>query len=130
DGFLRRFGGISFRQDSAAEAATRFLGVFASAPAFIGRSIPRFAWHWLRRASQGRPLPFLARLLAGRARLDYLVIVSHHFMSRAEIEAPLGRERLALCVFHVPVDGELVSMCEVNALGVRDRYYEEIAAGR
>jgi hypothetical protein len=48
-------------------------------------------------------------------------------MSRDELETPLGRERLAHCVFHVPVDGELVSMCEVNALGVRERYYAQLA---
>jgi hypothetical protein len=44
-------------------------------------------------------------------------------MSRAELETPLGRERLALCVLHVPVDGRLIPRCEVSALGVRDRYY-------
>jgi uncharacterized radical SAM superfamily Fe-S cluster-containing enzyme len=66
-------------------------------------------------------------LATGRARVTPLVLVSHHFMSRAELETPLGQERLAHCVFHVPVDGELVSMCEVNALGVRERYYAQLA---
>ena len=60
--------------------------------------------------------------------MHYLNIVSHHFMGKAEIETPLGQERLGLCVFQVPIGDKLVSMCEVNALGVRDRYYEAIRA--
>ena len=51
-------------------------------------------------------------------------------MSREEIETPQGRERLAHCVFQVPVDGELVSMCEVNALGIREQYYGLLARRR
>jgi hypothetical protein len=31
-------------------------------------------------------------------------------------------------VFKVPIGDELVSMCEVNALGGRDRYYESLRA--
>ncbi len=57
------------------------------------------------------------------------VLVSHHFMSRAELESPLGAERVAHCVFHVPIGDRLVSMCEVNALGARERYYAEVDAG-
>ena len=44
-------------------------------------------------------------------------------MSAAELATPTGRERAALCVFQVPIGERLVSMCEVNALGVRERYY-------
>jgi hypothetical protein len=51
-------------------------------------------------------------------------------MSRAEIETAVGQERLALCIFHVPLDGELVPMCEVNALGGRERYYQRIQSRR
>ena len=52
-----------------------------------------------------------------------LIIVSHHFMSRAEVETPLGQAPLALGVFHLPIDGGLVPMCEVNTAGIRERFY-------
>jgi hypothetical protein len=68
----------------------------------------------------------VARWLGGRARIDYLNIVSHHFMSRSELGTAAGRERLALCVFKAPIGDALVSMCELNALGGRDRYYNEL----
>ncbi|CAN5887690.1 hypothetical protein BH11GEM2_BH11GEM2_35340 [soil metagenome] len=48
-------------------------------------------------------------------------------MSREEIETPQGRERLEHCVFRVPVNDELISMCEVNALGVREEYYASLS---
>ncbi|MGH7417090.1 MAG: hypothetical protein ACREKB_04860 [Candidatus Rokuibacteriota bacterium] len=68
------------------------------------------------------------RWLRGRGRLDYLNIVSHHFMGRAELATAAGRERLALCVFKAPVGDALISMCELNALGGRDRYYDALRA--
>ncbi len=45
-------------------------------------------------------------------------------MGRTELATATGRERLALCVFKAPVGDRLVSMCELNALGLRDRYYD------
>ena len=78
----------------------------------------------------GRPLRALGEILTGRLKLNGFMLASHHFMSREEIETPLGQERLSMCIFHVPVNGELVSMCEANAMGVRDAYYEELRAGQ
>jgi hypothetical protein len=69
----------------------------------------------------------LGRVLTRAADVQPLVLVSHHFMSREQLATPTGRERLAHCVFLVPVDGELVSMCEVNATGIRERYYAQLA---
>jgi hypothetical protein len=68
------------------------------------------------------------RWLLGRVSFAYLNVVSHHFMSSAEIDTPLGRERLAACAFRVPIDDAMVPMCAVNALGVRERYYRGDAA--
>lgn len=62
-------------------------------------------------------------MLTHEATTPALVLVSHHWTSRPGLQAPLGRERLAHCAFHVPVDGALVSMCEVNALGIRERHH-------
>jgi hypothetical protein len=75
-------------------------------------------------------LPYLWRLFrrAGTTRARYFCLVSHHFMSAAEIESPVGRERLAACAFRVPIDGRLESMCAVNALGGRRAFYDQ--AGR
>jgi len=47
-------------------------------------------------------------------------------MTRDELSTPLGRERVASCAFRVPLGESMVSMCEVNALGLRDRFYREI----
>ena len=52
-----------------------------------------------------------------RVRLQLYVI--HKFMSASELATPLGKERLRACVFKVPVDGRMVSMCELNASGMR-----------
>ena len=131
DGFLARFGGISFRLDSVRERRARLAGVTRAAPAFILGNLVPYAAHWLRRVGGGSAARGAWWLARKQATAQPLVLVSHHFMSREEIETPLGRERLAHCVFQVPVDGELVSMCEVNALGIRERYYAQLArAGR
>ena len=79
------------------------------------------------------PWRLTTRWLRGQARVDYLNIVSHHFMGDTELATASGRERLALCVFKAPVGDRLVSMCELNALGLRDRYYDDLreaGAGR
>jgi MoaA/NifB/PqqE/SkfB family radical SAM enzyme len=130
DGFLQRFGGLSFRRDSRAAALARVVGLVTRAPVFVARSVAPYAWHWLNRLSPGAPLRGLAQLARGRLTTQGFLFVSHHFMSRAQLATPLGQERVAQCVFHVPVNGALVSMCEVNALGIRETYYAEITSAR
>lgn len=130
DGFLRRFGGFSTRRDAPLIAGARLAGLVMRDPLFFARSVPPFAWHWLRRIAPDAPLRAAVDIISGRRRVHGFLFVSHHFMSKAQIETPLGRERLAQCVFHVPVNGKLVSMCEVNALGVREQYYAQITAPR
>ena len=49
-------------------------------------------------------------------------------MNAAELATDEGRDRLDHCSFMVPVGGELKSMCEVNAAGLRDQVYAGIAA--
>ena len=129
DGFLRRFGGISFRLDSRAEAIARGFGMLAQSPLFISQSVAAWARQWSARAdvarggSRGSAIRGAWRLLRGKTRATPLVIVSHHFMSREEVESPTGKERIAHCVFTVPINGQMMSMCEVNALGIREQYY-------
>ena len=52
-----------------------------------------------------------------------LALVVHKFMSPGELETPLGRERLQACTFRVPVAGEMIPMCELNATGLRSKLY-------
>ncbi len=106
---LDRLGGTSFRLDGRARALRRAVGLLMHHGRFlVGRAIPHL-WRLARRA--------------GALRVRYFCIVSHHFMSPAEVATPHGRERLAVCAFRVPIDGRLEPMCAVNALGLRDAFY-------
>jgi hypothetical protein len=127
DEFFRRFGGVSFKTDTRRTAIARAVGLMMRAPLFVVGKLPGYFWSWLERLSPGSPLRALRELWSGTLKVQPLVIVSHHFMGDEEIRTVEGQARLAHCVFHVPVNGELVSMCEVNAMGVRDRYYAELA---
>ena len=123
DGFLARFGGISFRLDSKAEAIARSVGVLVRSPFFVTRSVAAWARQWTVRAGNGSAVRGAMRLASGKTRATPLVLISHHFMSREEIETPLGKQRIEHCVFTVNVNGEMLSMCEVNALGIRENFY-------
>ena len=106
---LDRTGGLSFRLDTLRQAVGR-LAAFAV----------RHGWFALTRL-----LPHFIKLRgrAGTWRANYFCIVSHHFMSAAETATPLGQERLDVCAFKVAINGELKSMCAVNALGLREDFY-------
>jgi MoaA/NifB/PqqE/SkfB family radical SAM enzyme len=129
-GFLERFGGVSLRDKRGAESLGVVAGLVRRDVGFFLRNTVPYVWAWLHRLGGGRPIRFLARERRGEVRLSNLTVISHHFMSRAELETPLGQERIATCVFHVPIGDRLVPMCEVNATDLRDRYYADIAGGR
>ena len=124
--WLARFGGLTLRLDTRARALARLAGVLAAAPGLVLGQVVPLLLGWPARLAGGHPWRLVARRLLGRARIDYLNIVSHHFMGEAEMATATGRERLALCVFKAPVGDRLVSMCELNALGARDRYYDTL----
>jgi hypothetical protein len=122
DFHARGLAGINFRDDTTLERVCRALGIALQNPGWVAGPACRFLTSRLELF--GTSLPGLAWDLArGRVRLDGFSIVSHHFMSRAEISSPVGEERLAACAFKLPVDGRMVSMCEVNAGGVREAFY-------
>lgn len=126
---LDRFGGLTFRLDDGLTSAMRILGLFAKHPYFIARCvIPQLTRSLSRVFPNGRSAAAW-RWARGDLRVHYLNLVSHHFMSAEEIATPRGQERLDLCAFQVPIDGTLQSMCEVNALGLRDGLYERMKAG-
>jgi Radical SAM superfamily len=110
---LDRLGGTSFRLDNRARAWRRAGRIAIGHGGFIVR----------------RLLPAFVRLLrrARSFKANYLCIVSHHFMSAAEMKTPQGEERLAACAFRVPINGRLESMCAVNASGLREAYYRRIS---
>ncbi|HEV8618540.1 MAG TPA: radical SAM protein [Candidatus Udaeobacter sp.] len=113
DELLERLGGVSFRLDNQARAWRRAGGIAFRHGGFAVR----------------RLLPYFVRLLrrTGSLNANYFCIVSHHFMSAAEMETAQGEERLAACAFRVPINGRLESMCAVNALGLREAYYRQVA---
>jgi 7,8-dihydro-6-hydroxymethylpterin dimethyltransferase len=106
---LDRLGGTSFRLDDRGRALKRAAGIAWRHGGFlVQRGLPAL-WRLWRRAGVGRA--------------HYLCIVSHHFMSSAEMQTREGQERLAACAFQVPIDGRLESMCAVNGAGLRTNYY-------
>lgn len=122
-------GGINYRDDTRLERVCRTLGVIRADPAwFLG---PVVGWVRARLEALGTSLSGLAiDALRGRVRLDGFSVVSHHFMSPAEMVTSEGRERLDACVFRLPIDGEMVPMCRVNAGGVREAFYANIPPRR
>jgi hypothetical protein len=127
--FAHGLGGVAFRDDRPLEKAARFLGMVRTAPGWmLGR-----ARRWIDGRARAEAGISLRRLvtdsLRGRLRLDGLTLTSHHFMSPQELATPVGQDRLAACVFRLPYQGKMVPMCQMNADGVRERFYAEILEG-
>jgi len=87
---------------------------------------PRYLWQWPRyvasRVLQERAWTarFAAAVLRGEPwSVQPLVVVVHRFMDATELGTEDGQARLAACAFKVPVQGRMVSMCELNATGLR-----------
>ena len=57
-----------------------------------------------------------------------LAIIVHKFMNHDELDTALGRERLSACVLKLPVNGRLISMCEMNATDLRRTLNETMRA--
>jgi len=52
-------------------------------------------------------------------RFHPFLIIIHNFMNAEELQTKEGQERLDSCIFKLPVDGKLISMCEMNATEIR-----------
>jgi hypothetical protein len=98
-----------------------------SAPWLMAWTLPRYALLWLRRIAPNDVFRFVSQLVSRRACVNRFTVVNHHFMSRDEIQTPIGQERSEHCVFRIPVNGRLMSMCEFNANGHRDEFYRLMA---
>ena len=127
DELLTRFGRVTFRGDRIPERLARIFGLLLEQPLFVLRYVVPFARHWLRRLDSQSRVRAAFRLLSGRMRLQQLTIISHHFMNADEARSARGQERIASCIFRVPINGEFVSMCEANALGKREEFYATLS---
>ena len=124
--FARGLGGMAFRDDRPLEMAARGLGFFFTDPVWLLGRIRRWARGRFREEAGLSRL--VLDLVRGRLHLGGFTLTSHHFMSPAELQTDVGRDRLAACVFRLPYQGEMVPMCQMNADGVRERFYAEIMA--
>lgn len=127
---LDRFGGLSFRLDSPARAVARGTGLVMRHFFFLVRRVLPHLWKRSRGTLEEGLLEFFIDMLRGKTHCSYFNIVSHHFMNAEEIASSRGQERLSACAFQVPIEGELKSMCEVNALGMRDALYDSLREGK
>ena len=127
DELLTRFGRVTFRGDRIPERLARILGLLLEQPWLVLRHAVPFVLHWLCRLDPTSRARAAFRLMTGRLRLRQLTILSHHFMNADEVRSTRGRERIASCVFRVPIDGQFVSMCEANALGKREEFYATLS---
>ncbi len=123
---LDAIGGLTFRLDAPASSRIRALSLVARHGVVLAREGGPLLQSFLRRVFGARPWVGLLRALRAGARVHYLNLVSHHFMGPAELQTERGQERCAHCAFKVPIDGELVSMCEANAGGRRDAFYQRL----
>lgn len=120
--------GVAFRDDLPIEMVARGAGMMRHSPRFVFGEGKRWIVKKIRE-ELGYSIPaLLARLATGRAKLDGFTFTSHHFMNPLELETDLGKARLDACVFRLPVNGEMKPMCQVNAGGVRERFYADIPA--
>ncbi len=124
--FLQRFGGISTRVGNSRLAYVKLFIMLSSAPVFIFRSLLPFIIRKFKALKSCHGIGLFLKVVIGRAQINYLNIISHHFMNRNEIDTPLGQERLKACAFKVPIKGKMISMCAVNADGYREDYYEKL----
>ena len=103
------------------ELIGRWLGLFARSPKYL--------WQWpaygIYRLADGNLswLPRFAKtvLTGSDWKITPAAIVVHNFMSSHELGTERSKERLASCSFKVPVDGQMISMCELNGTGIREQ---------
>ena len=93
----------------------------------IGLRNPLLIWHglnWLRRRLPDEKTRFGQIIKASWHARDWpsfhpFLLIIHNFMNAEELQSNEGKERLEACIFKLPVDGKLISMCEMNATDMR-----------
>jgi MoaA/NifB/PqqE/SkfB family radical SAM enzyme len=124
--FFAGDGGAAFRDDRPFELIARGAGMLWRTPHWWFGRVRRWIDARLRQDAD-TSLPALVRdVLLRRVRVGGVTLTSHHFMSPADLATETGRARLDACVFRLPVNGEMLPMCQVNADGVREAFYKEL----
>ncbi len=124
--FFSGDGGAAFRDDRPLELLARGAGMIARRPRWWLGRVRRWLDRRLRQDAGTSLLGLTRDLLLRRVKLDGVTLTSHHFMSPAEIATETGQARLDACVFRLPIHGQMVPMCRVNAGGVREEFYAGI----
>ena len=119
---LRAIGGYTVRGKSRTENLMGMLSLVLRHPLLVLES---FVYGFYRAwGDRGDIAAILWQALRSRSlSVRPLVVVVHKFMSPQELETDLGQERLQACTFRVPVDGEMIAMCQLNATGLRSQLY-------
>jgi len=119
---LRHVGGYTVRGKSRAENLTGILSLTLRNPLLLAESLLYGVYRsWESRRSLAAIL--FEAIRCRRLSVRPLALVVHKFMSPGELETPVGQERLAACTFKVPLDGRMISMCEMNATELRSKLY-------
>lgn len=119
---LRAVGGYSVRGKSRAENLLGIASLTLRSPLLLVESLLYCFYRlWGDRRAVVRTLAAAAR--SRNLSVRPLALVVHKFMSPGELETPLGQERLQACTFRLPVMGEMIPMCELNATGLRSKLY-------
>jgi len=128
--FESGIAGAAFRDDAPIEMIGRAAGMVASNPRWFAGRVRRWASARFLKEAGMSMTSALWQGSTGRLRVDGVTLTSHHFMSPEETGTATGRARLEACVFRIPVDGEMVPMCRVNAEGIREKFYADIIRSR
>ena len=122
---IETFGGMRRVGSSLRHRITRNVRAALSSPDLLAAA-PVYALYRLWGERRWLPRLVLNLLRLRLPQIRPLAIIVHRFMSPDELDTARGRERLEACTFKLPVDGQLVSMCTMNASGLR----RELDAGR
>lgn len=122
---LRVVGGYTVRGKSRAENISGIASLALRSPLLLLETLFYGAYRtWGDRRQVARVI--LAAIRSRDLSVRPLVLVVHKFMSPGELDSRLGKERLKACTFRVPVDGEMISMCELNATGLRSQLHPAV----
>ncbi len=112
------FEGFNPDDGSQARAAGALAGLFARSPDFLWKW-PAYSLYRLLGERRWLPEFLMARARGERCFVRPFAIIVHNFMSAADLDTDEGRARLQACAFRLPVDGEMVPMCQFNGTEAR-----------
>lgn len=119
---LSALGGVNLNDQTLMVSIGRVLGILLRSPLLLCRTLA-YAVHRSWDERRWIPATIKAAFL-GRLRLRPTAYVVHNFMDRETLDTVVGRERVAACAFKLPVNGKMVSMCEMNGTDLREQTYQ------